>query len=176
MQDLFAQQNTVDNFRWVVGLFSGSGATDAIRRANEVPLRTYYPICFNGRGEPVPMWRNYLFIEFRESLTVQICRSTKKFLKVITMRDEDGIEYPVLVRKDAIQKHQQLLINGEFDDKTFMRRFYGKGSFVRVISGTFIDKRVRLDIDVMPDMPGNKKVAVDINGWKASIELWKLAL
>lgn len=175
-QDLFSQPNTMDNFRWVVGLFSGGGATDAIRRANDIPLRTFYPIRFDGRGQPVPLWRNYLFIEFREALTVQVCRSTKKFLRVITMRDNEGIEYPVMVRKNAIDEHLKMLIMGKFNDRMIMRRFYGKGSFVRVLEGTFIDKRVKLDMDVAPDMPGNKKVLIDINGFKGSIELWKLAL
>lgn len=175
VQDLFDQQS-VNDFHWIVAVFANTGAVDVIRKANEVPLKTFYPIRFNGRGEPIPMWRHYLFIEFRQFITAEICRSTKKFIKVITMRDNFGIEYPVMVRKNAINEHMGLLLSGKFNDKLRMRRFYGKGSFVRVIEGTFIDKRVKLDMDITPDMPGNKKVLVDINGFKGSIELWKLSL
>lgn len=176
MLDLFCQQSSIDDFHWIVGLFSGCGATDAIKRANDVPLRTFYPIKFNGRGEPVPLWRSYLFIEFRECLTLQICRSTKSFLKIINMRDNAGQEYPVMVRKGAIDEHLKLLLSGRFNDKSITRPFYGKGSLVRVIDGNFLDKRVRLDMDVPSHMPGNKKVLIDINGLKGSIELWKLSL
>ena len=175
MIDLFGQVQQ-DDFHWVVGMFTGNGATDAIRRANQVPLRTYYPIRFNGKGEPVPLWRNYLFIEYREDLTSSLCRATKKFIKVLSMRDDEGNQYPIRVRRNAIDMHMQLLMKGKFDDKTFLRRFYGRGSLVRVVEGTFIDKRVRLEIDVTPDLPGNSKIPININGFKGSIDLWKLAL
>ena len=81
-----------------------------------------------------------------------------------------------MVRKNAIDESLGLLLAGRFNSKTYVRRFYGKGSIVRVLEGNFIDKKVRLDTNITPDMSGNKKVAIDINGWKGSIELWKLAL
>lgn len=175
MLDLFSQQSTED-FKWIVAVFASTGAVEAIRLANEVPLKTFYPIRFNGRGEPMPLWRPYLFIEYRRILTTQICRSTNKFIKVLTMRDNEGFEYPVMVRKNAIDEHMSLLLRGQFNAKVFKRRFYGRGSIVRVTDGNFIDKRVRLEMDVTPDMPGTKKVLININGWHGSIELWKLSL
>jgi hypothetical protein len=175
MQDLFGQVSSED-FHWVVGLFAGTGATEAIRKANDVPLRTFYPIRFNGRGEPMPLWRHYLFIEHRDNLTTMICRSTRKFIKILSMRDKWGQEYPVMVRKNAINDHLNLLLAGQFDERVRMRRFYGVGSLVRVIDGNFIDKRVRLEMDVDPKMPGTQKVSVSIGNWSGKIELWKLSL
>jgi hypothetical protein len=175
VQDLFTPQAQTD-FKWVVAVFANTGATEAIRKANEVPLKTFYPIRFDQKGQPVPLWRHYLFIEFRNTLTAQVCRSTKKFIKVITMRDEEGIEYPVLVRKNAIDEHMGLLLSGRFNSRSTIRRYYGKGSIVRVLEGTFFDKKVRLETNIPPNMPGNKKVKIDIGGFKASIEIWKLAL
>lgn len=175
MEDLFTQQVS-DNFHWVVGVFAGNGATEAIKVANYVPLRTYYPIRFNVKGEPVPMWRSYLFIEFHRRLTNEVCRSSNKFIKVLSMRDEDGVEYPVLVRKNAIDEHMALLLSGKFNERTIRRRFYGIGSIVKVIDGIFVDKKVKLLVDVAPDVPSHIKVAIEINGLRGSIELWKLAL
>lgn len=175
MQDLFNQQSTED-FHWVVAVFASTGAVEAIKKANEVPLKTFYPIRFNGRGEPMPLWRPYLFIEYREILTAHVCRSTRKFIKVLQMVDNDGRSYPIMVRKDAINEHMSLLLRGHFDDKIYKRRFYGRGSIVRIVEGNFIDKRVKLEMDVTPEMPGTKKVMININGFKGSIELWKLSL
>jgi hypothetical protein len=176
MQDLFSSIQPSTDFSWVVAMFAGTGATDAIRRANDVPLKTYFPIRFNGNQEPIPMWRNYLFIEFRGMLTLNICRSTSKFLKIICAHDEEGILRPIMVRKNAIAESLELFQQGRFNDRTYVRRYYGKGSIVRVIEGNFIDKRVRLEIDIEPGLPGTKKVPIDINGCRGSIEIWKLAL
>jgi hypothetical protein len=175
MQDLFGHLHQND-FHWIVAVFANTGAVDAIRRANEIPLKTFYPIRFNGHGQPMPMWRHYLFIEYREILTTQVCRSTKKFIKILSMRDQWGQEYPVMVRKNAINDHLNLLLAGQFDERVRMRRFYGVGSLVRVIDGNFIDKRVRLEMDVDPKMPGTQKVSVSIGNWNGKIELWKLSL
>ena len=46
MQDLFSEQ-TQNDFNWVVAVFANTGAAEAIRRANEIPLKTFYPIPFN---------------------------------------------------------------------------------------------------------------------------------
>ena len=83
---------------------------------------------------------------------------------------------PILVRKEAINGSMKLMTMGKFDDVVFKRRAYGKGFIVRVLEGSFIDTKVRLEMDVTPDMPGRTKVKVDINGLKATIELFKLAL
>jgi hypothetical protein len=176
MLDLFAPQEVTDTFQWIVALFAGSGAVEAIKRANDIPLKTYYPIRFNGRGEPIPLWKNYLFMQYQENLTTQLCHSTRQFIKILSMRDDEGKIYPILVRKEAISENMRLLVSGRFNDKSYRRRHYGRGSIVRVVEGTFIDKRVRLEMDVEPDWPGTRKVIIDINGLKGSIELWKLSL
>jgi hypothetical protein len=173
--DLFSGA-PVDTFRWVVGVFSGDGAAQVIKRANENNLKTFYPIRRNNQGEYAPVWRSYLFIEHREGVTINLCRTTSHFIKVISERDEDGLVHPVLVRKGAIGESLRLMTQGKYDDVTFQRRAYGKGAIVRVIDGAFIDQKVRLEIDVTPEMRGNYKVLVDINGLKAKIELHKLAL
>jgi hypothetical protein len=164
------------DFRWSVAVFKAQGAVEAIKRANQVPLRTYYPFRIDRNGNFRPLWRNYLFLEFHKTLTMQVCRSTRNFIKMLTMRDEEGETYPILVPKRAIDENMRLLRLGKFDDKTFLRSFYGRGSLVRVTEGTFQDKRVRLEMDILPQMPGNTRVSININGFKASIELWKLSL
>jgi hypothetical protein len=176
MRDLFMDTQQIENFSWIVAMFTNGGAPEVIRRANDVPLKTFYPIRFNGKNEPVPMWRNYLFIEFRENLTLQICRTTNRFLRIISAHDKEGNLKPILVRKNAIAESLELFQQGRFNDRIHLRRFYGRGSLVRVIEGNFIDKRVRLEMDIEPGWPGTKKVTIDINGYRGSIEIWKLAL
>jgi hypothetical protein len=177
LNDLFGGNiGQIDDFHWIVAVFAGSGASDAIKVAHKIPLKTYFPVRFNGKNEPIPMWRNYLFIEFREQLTLQICRKTTKFLKILSFHDEEDVLRPILVRKNAINEHIEMMMQGKFNEKYLIRRFYGRGSIVRVIDGNFIDKRVRLEIDVEPNMPGSRKIPIDINGCKGKIELYKLAL
>jgi hypothetical protein len=184
MKDLFAPETNghhyltplEDPFRYICGVFSGNGATEAIKRANEIPLFTFYPIRFNRHGEPTPLYRSYLFVEFREGISINLCRTTSHFIKVISERDDAGISRPILVRKEAIKESMAMVMQGRFNERIIDRRFYGKGSIVRVLDGHFIDQKVRLDIDVTPEMNGNHKVRLDINGLKATIELFKLAL
>jgi transcription antitermination factor NusG len=166
----------IDEFRWVVGVFRADGATQIIKKAHESELETFYPIRKNYKGEYSPIWRNYLFMEWREYLTIEICRSTTKFMTFINTHDEDGIVKPVLVRRNAIDETLRMITMGKYDDKTFIRQFYGRGSIVRVLEGSFADKRVRLEMDITPEMKGNYKVAVDMGGIKAKIEIYKLAL
>ena len=45
-----------------------------------------------------------------------------------------------------------------------------------VTNGSFMDRKVGLEIDVAPEMRGNMKVPVSIDGIKAVIEIHKLAL
>jgi transcription antitermination factor NusG len=175
MLDLFGNAE-IGDFRWAVAIFQGSGATEVIQRANEVELHTYYPIRINKNGEPVPLWKNYLFVEFHEQLTLSICRSTFKFMRLISTHDEEGILKPVLVPKNAIDENLRLLRQGKFNDKSYRRRFYGRGSLVKVIDGIFTDKRVKLETDLPSHIPGNKMVAVSIGGWNGKIEIFKLAL
>jgi hypothetical protein len=176
MQDLFSSQPSTDNFHWIVAMFRADGAPETIRRANDVSLSTYYPIRFNGRGEPKPLWMNYLFIEYKRNLTLSVCRATSKFLKILNTRDEYGRLTPALVRHNAINESLELVKMGKFNDKSLTRRFYGKGAVVRVIDGTFLDKRVRLEMDIPPNLPSNRKILININGLRGSIEIWKLSL
>jgi hypothetical protein len=165
-----------DPFRYICGIFNGNGAVQIIKRANEIPLRTYYPIRFNNKGEPTPLWRSYLFIEFREGVTINLCRTTTHFVRVVSEKDKDGLVTPVMVRRNGIRESMAMVLHGKFNERMIVRRFYGKGSIVRVLDGHFIDQKVRLEADVTPEMRGNYRVRVDINGLKAVIELHKLAL
>jgi transcription antitermination factor NusG len=184
MKDLFAPETNghyylrplEDSFRWVCAVFSENGAIEVIKRANAKELKTYFPIRRNHKNEYVPLWRSYLFIEFRESVTIDVCRTTTHFIEVVSERDKDGLSHPVLVRKDGIAESLRLMTQGKFDDVTFKRRFHGTGSIVRIIDGAMAEQKAKLEVDVTPDMAGRTKVRVDINGVKAVIELFKLAL
>jgi hypothetical protein len=35
-----------------------------------------------------------------------------------------------------------------------IRRFYGRGSIVRVLEGNFLNQKIRLEIDIQPHMKG----------------------
>jgi hypothetical protein len=122
------------------------------------------------------LFRNYLFVEFREHLTLDICRATTKFIKVIKTHDDDGKLVPLLVRRNHIEENKAMVLAGKFNERSLQRKFHGQGSTVRVIEGSFIDKRVRLEADILPTMKGNYRVPVDINGIKAKIEIFKLAI
>jgi hypothetical protein len=180
MLDLFSGADganmNLESFEWTVAMFRNKGATEAIKRANDYALRTYYPFKRNKVGDFVPLWRNYLFIEFKQQLTLTICRSTSNFIKILCIPDDEGINQPVLVRKNVIDENLRLVQQGKFDDIEFRRRYYGIGSLVNIISGDFIGRKVELLADIPPDITGNKKIPVSINGWKASIEVFKLAL
>jgi hypothetical protein len=165
-----------DPFRWVCAQFAADGATQVIKRANEIPLRTYYPIRFNAKNEPTPLWRSYLFIEFKEGVTINLCRTTTHFINTINERDADGMAYPVLVRRHAIAESLRLVTMGKFNEKEFVRKFYGKGSIVTVMEGSFANKKVRLEMDIPPYLNGRTKVKVHLDGRKAIIELYKLVL
>jgi hypothetical protein len=173
--DLFTGKQ-IDNFKWIVAIFNGDGATLVIIRAHRCNLATYYPIRLNNHGDPVPLFKNYLFVEFREYITLDICRSTSNFIKVLSARDDEGLARPVLVPRNAIDENRAMVMAGRFNERSLQRQFYGRGSLVRVLEGTFIDRRVRLEEDVFPDWRGNHKVKVDIDGLKGVIEVHKLAL
>jgi hypothetical protein len=172
--DLFGKQK--DEFHWICAQFSGDGATQVIKRANEKNLKTFYPVRKTFDGDYVPMWRSYLFIEHCEGITINLCRTTSHFIKIISERDEDGVQHPVLVPRGANQENLRMVMMGKFDDTQFKRQFYGKGSIVSVLEGVFIDKKVRLEIDIPPDMNARTRVPVDINGIKAKIEIFRLSL
>jgi hypothetical protein len=166
----------VDSFRWVVGVFSGDGASHAIIKANKSKLQTYYPIRFNQHGEPTPLFRNYLFIQFIERTTINICRETPNFIKILNARDEDGIFRPILVRRNAVDENKAMVMAGRFNERMLVRKFYGRGTIVRILNGVMADKTARLEMDVLPEMRGNVKISIDINGVKCLIELHNLAL
>jgi hypothetical protein len=162
--------------RWVCAVFSSDGAIQIIKRAKQHDLQTYYPIRQNHNNEYVPMWRPYLFIQWNEVITINLCRTTSKFVKIISARDDDGIMQPVRVRKDAVSESLRMMTQGKFDEKKIMRRYYGKGSLVLVIDGVMHDRTVRLEADISPEMKGNHKVPISIDNWKGLIEIHKLAL
>ena len=170
MLDLFSTADQND-FCWIVAIFQGCGASDVIQRANEVPLKTYYPLKFDGNGNLVPLWRNYLFIEHKWRISIDLCHSTSKFIKFI---NNGGL--PTLVPKNAIDAHLELVQQGKFNAQTFSRRFYGRGALVRVLEGHFMNKRVKLEADLEPNIPRNRLIPVSIGTWKGQIEVFKLAV
>jgi hypothetical protein len=176
MLNLFEENSTISDFNWIVATFQGCGASDTIKRANEIPLKTYYPLRMNIYGNLVPLWRNYLFLEFRECVTISICRSTFKFINIISTHDSEGTLKPVFVPKNAIYENLNLVQSGIFDNKIYSRPFYGKGSLVKVIDGVFSKMTVRLEEDVDQDMPGNRAILVNLGGWNGKIEIFRLAL
>lgn len=177
MFDMFGGSGraTSEDFRWSVAMFRSCGASDTIRRANEQNLITYYPIRRNKTGDLVPLWRNYLFIEY-SSFTIELCRATSNFIKILSATDDEGNNQPILVRKDAIKENMHLLELGTFDEVDYHRQFYGYGSLVKITSGQFEGKWVELLADIPSSLASSKKIPVNIAGWRASIEIFKLAL
>jgi hypothetical protein len=172
MLDLFGDGcATSEDFKWAVAIFKANGAIQVIKRASDYHLKTYYPFKRNKFGDFIPLWRNYLFIQFQQYRTMCVCRTTSNFIKILSIENS-----PILVRKEAINESMRLLQLGKFDDVIFKRPFYGKGSLVNIISGDFSDRRVELLTDISWDVPGNVRVPISISGWKASIEVHKLAL
>ena len=179
MRDLFASKLNghaylppiEDPFRWVVAVFSTDGAVQVIRRVNasERPLKMYYPIRLKHNGRYVALWANYLFIEFIEGVTIELCRTTTKFIRVISARNNDGIVRPVMVRKNAIAESLRLMTQGKFNYKVPLRKSYGRGSIVAILDGVMANRKVRLDEDVLPNMSGSRRVKVDIDGIKGVI-------
>jgi hypothetical protein len=184
MRDLFAApingkhylKPVDDPFRYICGVFSGDGAIQILQRANKIPLATYFPIRFNGKGEPVPLWRAYLLIEFREGVTINLCRTTSNFIKIVGERDEEGLVHPVLVKREAVKESMAMVLEGRYNERIIERRFYGSGSIVAVLHGIMATRKVRLEQNVTPDMPGRQRVMIDMDGIKGTIEIHKLAL
>jgi hypothetical protein len=98
---------------WIVGVFQQDGAVEVIKRANESDLKVFYPIRQNIKGEYKRVWANYLFMQFVESVTIDLCRTTSKFIKIISAHDEEGVLRPILVRKDAIAESLRLMTTGK---------------------------------------------------------------
>jgi hypothetical protein len=165
-----------DPFRWVVSMFAQDGATQTIIRSNKLCLATYYPIRFNSQGVPVPLFKNYLFVEWREGVTIEICRATSLFVRVLSARDDEGIVRPILVRRTAIDENKAMVMASKFNERIIERRFYGRGSIVAVLHGIMATRKVRLEENVTPQMRGSHRVRVDMDGVKGTIELHKLAL
>jgi hypothetical protein len=183
MPDLFGAPKTNghayldDPFRWLISLFGQGGATLAIIKANKLGLSTYYPIRINANGDPTPLWRNYLMIEFRDFVTIDLCRNTPHFINIISARDPgDDLSRPVMVRRHAVQQNMEMVLAGHFDAVAHQRAFYGRGSLITVIEGALIERKVRLEADIPPDMPGHYAIAISIGSWRGTIELFKLAL
>jgi hypothetical protein len=184
VRDLFAApvnghkyiKSVEDLFRWVVAIFSQDGATRAIIKANNANLLTYYPVRFNNKGEPVPLFRNYLCIQFVEDITINLCRGTPKFVKILTAHDDEGLLRPMLVRRNAVDENKAMVLAGRFNERFIRGGFYGKGSIVAVLHGIMATRRVRLEEDILAEWRGNHRVKVDMNGVKGLIEIHKLAL
>jgi hypothetical protein len=176
VDDVFGGYTPIEEFFWIVAMFTSDGAVQVIKRANDHDLKTYYPIRLNHKGEYAPLWSNYLFIQWLDGVTVDLCRTTSKFLEIISIKDEDGIKRPVLVPKNAVEESMRLVTQGRFNNVTFVRKFYGRGSLVRIIDGVMHQKLVTLEIDVTPEMRGNLKIPISIGDVKAKIEIHKLAL
>jgi hypothetical protein len=178
MLDLFNGSSSAhqEDFMWSVAVFRATGASEVIKRANQHELHTFYPFRRTRNGDLIPLWRNYLFIEFKQILTLNICRSTSNFIKILSIPDEEGQNQPVLVRKNVINDSMRFLQIGKFDDVAPHRRFYGRGSYVSIINGDLLGKKVELLSDIPSDMSSNKRVAISIGGWRATIEVFNLAL
>jgi hypothetical protein len=182
MKDLFSRapngyhyvRPIKDEFRWVVGVFREDGATQTIIRANKCNLLTYYPIRFNAKGEPTPLFRSYLFTEFREYVTLDIFRSTSKFIRILSAHDDEGLVRPILIRRTAVDENRAMVLASKFNERIIDRRFYGRGSIVAVLHGIMATRKVRLDEDVTPEMRGGRRVRVDMDGVKGTIEIHKL--
>ena len=69
-----------------------------------------------------------------------------------------------------------MVLEGKFNERIIDRRFYGKGSIVAVLHGVMATRKVRLEQNVTPEMPGSQRVKIDMDGVKATIEIHKLAL
>jgi hypothetical protein len=182
-RDLFngAIYKPTDEFRWVVAKFNAksNGAPQVMRRANKIPLMTFFPLRYNRKGEPVALWGGYLFIEWREGVTINLCKTTNHFICLISARDNDGIIRPILSRRNAIDETMHMLMSGRFDERpeSLRRaRHYRRGAVVIVLDGIMHDRKVRLEQDIPPDMKGTRKVCIDISGVKGQIEVSKLAL
>jgi hypothetical protein len=61
----------------------------------------------------------------------------------------------------------------ECDTKELSR---GKGSLIAVKDGAMVERRVRLEADILPEMPGHYATAISIGPWRGTIEIFKLAL
>jgi hypothetical protein len=175
MQDLFSTSEPAQNteINWILSVFYGNGAIEAIRKAIEYQLQIYYPHKINKNNQIIPIWRSYLFLEFIPKISVEVCRFSSKFVKVIT--DKDGS--PILIRQSMLNESLELLKSGWYNDISPQRKYYNGGATVRINSQDFWNgKFVRLLCDIQPSWSDDKMVPIEINGWKCLIELRKLAL
>jgi hypothetical protein len=174
--DLFNNGDN-DSFILIVAQFTGNGATRAIIKAHQCGVLIYYAVRINEKGEPVPLWANYLLVEYREFVTIQLRRGTPSFFKIFSARDVDSdLMQPLMVRREAGAESMKMLMAGRFNEVAMQRPFHGKGSLVLVRDGSFVSRKVRLETDVTPQMRGGLKVPNSIDGVRAVIELHKLAL
>jgi transcription antitermination factor NusG len=170
--DVFGEYQKYDKFFWSVGMFSGNGAKETIRYALEAHLEVFYPHRLNKSGNFVPLFGNYLFIEYILPTTVMICRQSSKFYGFISF---DG--QPELVRRNSIDECLRLLKMGKYNHVFTHHSYIRKGTLVRILSeDNFNGKLVRLLCDVAPDMPNNKRVPVDFGNIKLMIEIGKIRI
>lgn len=170
--DLFGTYMKDDKFFWAVGVFTGNGALETIKYAIDARLETFFPHRLNKVGNFVPLWRNYLFIEYNNPATVDTCRLSSKFLGFIKFNGQ-----PELVYRDAIDECLKLLKLGKYNFAHFRRPHMEKGTTVRVMNDSnFNGKLVRILCNITPDMHEARKIPVELGNLKIMIEIRKLFL
>lgn len=168
--DLFGPYLDGEKFLWAVGVFNGNGANETIKYALDARLEIFFPYRMNKNGNFVPLWKNYLFIEYIPNITISICKKTSKFINFINFNGQ-----PELVYKNAIDECLKLLKLGKYNFIFPRRAYIEKGAIVRIMNdNNFNGKLVKLLCDVTPDMNDNKKVPVEIGNVKMLIEIGKL--
>jgi hypothetical protein len=172
--DLFGTYQQYDKFFWSVGIFAGNGATEAIKYALDARLEVFYPHHLNKNGDFVPLWKNYLFIEWIDNVSVSVCRKCNKFIKFISFDENNR---PFLVGRNNIDECLEMLKMGKYNIISKERDFYPAGSVVMIRDDNYFDRMwVKLLCDIGSFMNGKHRVPVELNGWKINIEINKLFL
>lgn len=168
--DLFGTYNEKDKFLWAVGVFNGNGAHEIIKYALDARLETFFPHRLNKLGNFIPLWRNYLFIEYIPPMTAQVCRQSSKFLGFINFNGQ-----PELVYRNAIDECLKLLQLGKYNFTHLRRSHVSKGTYVRIMNdNNFQGKLVKILCDVTPEMHETKRIPVELGSMRMMLELRKL--
>jgi hypothetical protein len=173
--DIFGEYQQYDKFFWSVGIFAGNGANEAIKHAIDEHLEVFYPYRLNKSGDFTPLWKNYLFIEWIDNLSIDVCNRCNKFIKFISFDDSNK---PFLVKHDSINECLEMMRMGKYNIGSPVRSFRNAGSriMIRDQNSNFDRMRVLLLCDVTPNMSGTKRIPVELNGWRVLIEVNKLWL
>jgi hypothetical protein len=173
--DIFGEYQRYDKFFWSVGIFAGNGANEAIKRAIDARLEVFYPYRLNKSGDFTPLWKNYLFIEWIDNLSVDVCNHCNKFIRFISFDDSNK---PFLVKYDSISECLEMMRMGKYNIGNPVRSFRNAGSkvMIRDQNSNFDRMRVLLLCDITPNMSSTRRVPVELNGWRVLIEINKLWL